>query len=93
MTEKQDLMRLTGAKDGGDLDRLLASRLSSRERNVIVRRYGLATGHAETLKSIAAETGVSVERIRQVEAKAVLHVIKPARAKHRPESEIEGDAD
>ena len=74
-------MRLTGAKDIDDLRLILASQLSARERDVIVRRQGVTTGQVETLASIARKAGVSVERIRQVEARGMFRLagrLRPA---------------
>jgi DNA-directed RNA polymerase sigma subunit (sigma70/sigma32) len=69
-----ELIRTTGARDRSEVERAIASRLSLREQDVIVRRYGLTTGRVETLSSIARQSGVSLERIRQVEAKAILRL-------------------
>lgn len=45
--------------------------LSPRERNVIILRFGLESGRPMTLEEIGKEYGISRERIRQVEAKAI----------------------
>ena len=45
--------------------------LSERERNIIKLRYGLEGGEKETLESIGSKYGVTRERIRQIEAKAL----------------------
>jgi RNA polymerase primary sigma factor len=45
--------------------------LSERERSIIKLRYGLEGGEKETLESIGAKYGVTRERIRQIEAKAL----------------------
>lgn len=42
-------------------------RCSERERQVIVRRYGLAGQHPESHEAIANDLGVSRERVRQIE--------------------------
>ena len=59
-------------------DMLLA--LSPRERYVIQRRFGLGTGHEETLTEIGKEFGVSRERIRQLEVVALSKLRAPSRA-------------
>jgi RNA polymerase sigma-32 factor len=46
------------------------SQLDERSRRIIERRW-LAEGEAATLHELAAEYGVSAERIRQIEAKAM----------------------
>ena len=47
------------------------SNLSQRERAVLTRRFGLDGKDPETLENIGADYGVTRERIRQVEAKAL----------------------
>ncbi len=45
----------------------LISILSSRNRDVISRRFGLKTGKKETLESIGQTYGITRERVRQIE--------------------------
>jgi RNA polymerase primary sigma factor len=45
--------------------------LTSRERRVIELRYGLLDGQPRTLEVVGKEFGVTRERIRQIEAKAL----------------------
>jgi RNA polymerase nonessential primary-like sigma factor len=47
------------------------SELSQRQRTVIERRYGLNGLDAATLEEIAAELGVTRERVRQIQAEAL----------------------
>ena len=55
--------------------------LPEREERVIVMRYGL-DGHAGmTRKAIGKEFGVSGERIRQIEAKAMRRLRHPSRSR------------
>lgn len=55
----------------GEIDRLLRTVLPDRAVDVIRRRFGLSTGAEETLDDIAADYGVSRERIRQIQGKAM----------------------
>ncbi|MFE6859560.1 RNA polymerase sigma factor RpoD/SigA [Nocardia sp. NPDC057668] len=66
---------------GGELRRVLAG-LPEREAQVIVLRYGL-DGDAEprTLEEVGRIFGVSRERVRQIEAKALGKLRQPARAR------------
>ena len=47
------------------------SGLSDREQKVLQYRFGLETGVPMTLKQTSEIFGVTVERIRQIEAKAI----------------------
>lgn len=54
----------------GEVDGLLTgwlAQLGERQRRVIERRYGLSGGDPETLESIAAEMGLTRERVRQIQ--------------------------
>lgn len=52
------------------VDELLAE-LNERSQNVILKRYGLANQVAQTLEEIAKPYGITRERVRQIEAKAL----------------------
>jgi RNA polymerase sigma factor (sigma-70 family) len=45
--------------------------LPRRESLVLTRRYGLESGKASTLKEIALEMGITKERVRQIETRAI----------------------
>ena len=49
----------------------LLERLTERERAVLSLRYGLTDGHSWTLQDIGKQFGLTRERIRQIEAKAL----------------------
>jgi len=59
---------------------VLAS-LTSRERKVLILRFGLDDGRARTLEEVGREFGVTRERIRQIEAKALRKLRHPSRSK------------
>ncbi|PIZ41184.1 RNA polymerase sigma factor RpoD [candidate division WWE3 bacterium CG10_big_fil_rev_8_21_14_0_10_48_23] len=62
------------------LDEVLSS-LSPREQKVIELRFGLKDGKPRTLEIVGREFGVTRERIRQIEAKALRKLRHPTRAK------------
>ena len=66
MLERKEYDRLQGE---GLRDALSA--LDERSRNIVARRWLAEEGEAQTLHELAAEYGVSAERIRQIEVKAL----------------------
>jgi len=57
------------------------STLTPREAKVIEMRFGLADGKQRTLEEVGKEFGVTRERIRQIEAKAIRKLRHPTRAR------------
>jgi len=55
--------------------------LDPRARQIIEMRYGINGGKIETLQKIANSLGVSRERIRQIEKKAIRKLMHPSRLK------------
>lgn len=55
--------------------------LSEREAQVLRRRFGLDDGRQRTLEEVGREFGVTRERIRQIEAKAIRKLRHPSRSK------------
>lgn len=55
--------------------------LNLRERRVLQLRFGLDDGRSRTLEEVGREFGVTRERIRQIEAKALRKLRHPSRSK------------
>ena len=55
--------------------------LTSRERRVLELRFGLEDGRSRTLEEVGKDFGVSRERIRQIEAKALRKLRHPSRSR------------
>lgn len=75
VTPEQMLMRESLQKD---LQNLLAD-LTTRERDVILMRFGLADGHPYSLAEIGRALDLSRERVRQIESKALQKLRQPKR--------------
>ena len=57
------------------------SSITMRERRVLQLRFGLEDGRSRTLEEVGREFGVTRERIRQIEAKALRKLRHPSRAR------------
>ena len=55
--------------------------LNPRERRVLQLRFGLEDGRSRTLEEVGREFGVTRERIRQIEAKALRKLRHPSRSR------------
>ncbi len=62
------------------IDEVLST-LSQRERRVLQLRFGLEDGRSRTLEEVGKEFGVTRERIRQIEAKALRKLRHPSRSR------------
>ena len=60
-----------------DVDEAL-SRLSQREREIVCYRFGLSDGRPRTLEEIGNDFGITRERVRQIEAKALAKLGRPS---------------
>jgi len=56
--------------------------LSSKEADVLRRRYGLGSGEAETLETIGQSYKVTRERVRQIQHWAIKHLKQSPQTKH-----------
>ena len=61
--------------------REVLDQLTDRERKVLVMRFGLEDGQSRTLEEVGSEFGVTRERIRQIEAKALRKLRHPLRSR------------
>ncbi|WP_016951305.1 RNA polymerase sigma factor SigC [Anabaena sp. PCC 7108] len=75
VTPEEMLMRESLQKD---LQNLLED-LTSRERDVILMRFGLSDGHPYSLAEIGRALDLSRERVRQIESKALQKLRQPKR--------------
>ena len=55
--------------------------LSPREEKVLRLRFGLDDGRTRTLEEVGQQFGVTRERIRQIEAKALRKLRHPSRSR------------
>lgn len=62
------------------IDEVLST-LSLRERRVLQLRFGLEDGRSRTLEEVGKDFGVTRERIRQIEAKALRKLRHPSRSR------------
>lgn len=68
------------AKLREELDAVLAT-LTDREERVLRLRFGLLDGRSRTLEEVGKEFGVTRERIRQIESKALRKLKHPSRSR------------
>jgi len=66
-----DPEELTESNLLGEQIKAVLSRLTAQERDIITLRYGLGLSNPLTLKECGLELGLSKERVRQVEQKAI----------------------
>jgi len=79
--ENETPTQFTRASLLSDELRDLMQDLTPREERVIILRYGLEDNRPRTLEEVGKEFGVTRERIRQIEAKAIRKLRHPSRTK------------
>lgn len=67
-------------ESNGDVVNAVLDTLSDREANILCLRFGIGGKKAMTLEEVGKEYGLTRERIRQIEAKALRKLRHPSRA-------------
>ena len=75
--------RITNEINKKEMENIFFQILSDREIAVVRRRFGFEDGKPETLEEIAKSVGVTRERIRQIEAKALRKLKKYLSTHHK----------
>ena len=60
---------------------MVLSTLPEREKKILIERFGIESGEPKTLEDIGQILGLTKERIRQIESKALRKLRHPSRAK------------
>ena len=68
-------------ESNGDVVNAVLDTLSDREANILRLRFGIGSKKAMTLEEVGKEYGLTRERIRQIEAKALRKLRHPSRSK------------
>lgn len=72
------MKKSTDKVDKKQLDNLIRDSLSllkkDRDREILLRRYGIATGSTQTLEEIGKDMGITRERVRQIEKAAITKI-------------------
>ena len=76
--EPIDAEEATELADVADRLRKAVARLPERERRIVARRYGLIDGTPRAFEDIGSQFGLTAERIRQLEKRALCRLRHPA---------------
>jgi RNA polymerase primary sigma factor len=79
--ELKDPFELTYEREVREKIMKTLNQLSDREKEIIIERFGLRDGEPKTLEVIGQKMGVTRERIRQIESKAIKRLRKRIRRK------------
>jgi len=71
----------TDAALGHDVQAMLGT-LTRREARILAMRFGIGTDREHTLEEVGRQFGVTRERIRQIEAKALAKLRRPEQSEH-----------
>jgi len=77
--EEQNVEEITMKKEISEVINEVLDVLTEREKEVIIRRFGMYDGVPKTLEEVGKTYGITRERIRQIEAKALKKLRHPAR--------------
>lgn len=74
------------------LDKLIAESLQllkkDRDREILMRRYGITTGKTQTLEQIGQDLGITRERVRQIEKAAMIKIREQFNHDHQLNDEL-----
>lgn len=77
----EDIFGDVEGRDRSNIVREMLSKLTARERTVLIDRYGLDDDVEKTLEQVGQKLGITRERVRQIEAKAFRKLRHPSRSK------------
>lgn len=76
-----EMLEKINKRKGKDTIADLISHLKPREQEVLLERFGFINGGPKTLEQVGQVMGVTRERVRQIEAKAIRRLQHPSRIK------------